>query len=113
LVSAQWPIRPRKAIYEELHPETKHGGDRKSDQVANSGTRFTADTADGTGKSERSIQIAAARGEALGDDLNAIAGTPNGCVFLKRLPELDNHLSGSILRASSWQTGQNYPLAGC
>ena len=71
-------IARRKAIYEELHPETKHGGDRKSDQVDNLATRsdrFTAATSDATGKSERDIRRAAARGEALGDDLNAIAGT--------------------------------------
>jgi ParB-like chromosome segregation protein Spo0J len=68
-------ISRRKAIYEELHPETKHGGDRKSDQVANSATRFTEATADATGKAERTIRQAAARGEVLGDDLNDIAGT--------------------------------------
>jgi ParB family chromosome partitioning protein len=68
-------IARRKAIYEELHPETTHGGDRKSDQVANSATRFTSNTAKATGKSERAIQVAAARGAALGDDLSAIAGT--------------------------------------
>jgi hypothetical protein len=62
-------------IYAELHPETKHGGDRKSDQVANLATRFTASTAEATGKPERSIQRAAARGEALGDDLGAVTGT--------------------------------------
>jgi len=63
-----------KAIYEELHPETKHG-DRKSDQVAESATRFTKATAEATGKSERSIREVAARGEELGDDLGRIAGT--------------------------------------
>lgn len=68
----------RKAIYEALYPETKHGGDRKSDQVADFATRserFTAATADATGKSERTIRQAASRGAALGDDLRAIAGT--------------------------------------
>ncbi len=68
----------RRAIYEELHPETKHGGDRKSDQVAEFATRFSANTSQSTGKSERSVQIAAARGEALGDDLSAVAGTLRG-----------------------------------
>ena len=37
--------------------------------------RFTKATADAIGKSERAIQAAAARGEALGDDLLDIAGT--------------------------------------
>jgi ParB family chromosome partitioning protein len=49
----------RKAIYEELHAETRHGGDRKSDQVANSAIRFTASTSEATGKSVRTVQIAA------------------------------------------------------
>jgi hypothetical protein len=74
-----------------LHPETKHGGDRKSDQVANSATRFTANTADATGKSERAVQIAAARGEALGDDLGAVTGTS-----LDKGVELDAQLLCSL-----------------
>lgn len=44
----------RKAIYLELHPETAHGGDRKSDQVDNLSTRsFAEETASATGKDER------------------------------------------------------------
>ena len=73
-------IARRKAIYEELHPETKHGGDRKSDQVDNLATRserFTAATSQATGKDERTIRRAAARGEKLGDDLKA--GRPPAC----------------------------------
>ena len=77
-VSITGPVgsqRQRKAIYEELHPETRHGGDRKSDQVANSAIRFTATASEATGKSERTVRIAAARGEALGEDLATVTGT--------------------------------------
>jgi hypothetical protein len=68
----------RKAIYEELHPETKAGTagattrwGGKDDATAN----FAAATADATGKAERTVRLAAARGEALGDDLAAVTGT--------------------------------------
>ncbi|MFO1126398.1 MAG: hypothetical protein U1E25_14715 [Methylocystis sp.] len=45
----------------------------KSDQ--NEKSAFCSATAEATGKSRRSVEIAAARGAALGDDLNDIAGT--------------------------------------
>jgi ParB-like chromosome segregation protein Spo0J len=68
----------RKKIYEEAHPETKQGAragkkGRKSCDLSTA--RFTADTAKKTGKSERAVQLDAARGEALAGDLDKIAGT--------------------------------------
>jgi ParB-like nuclease domain len=62
----------RKAIYLQLHPETAHGGDRKSSRQVgdlNDGTaeRFTKATADTTGIGERTIQRVATRGENLGE----------------------------------------------
>lgn len=67
----------RKAIYLELHPETAHGGDRKSDQVDNLSTRsFAAETAKATGKDERTIRRDAERGEKVAPEaMNKIAGT--------------------------------------
>ena len=71
----------RKQIYEELHPETVNGatgnGREKVRQIgeATPADRFTAATAAATGKAERNIKRAAARGEALGDELAAVAGT--------------------------------------
>ncbi len=54
----------RKAIYEELHPQARHGGDRKSDQVAKLATRsFNAETAAATGQSERVVRRDVERGE--------------------------------------------------
>jgi hypothetical protein len=77
----------RKQIYDMLHPETRHGGDCKSDQVANLAScseadRFTAATAVAEGLvgltsdlRPASRFLAAARGEALGADLEAVTGT--------------------------------------
>ncbi|WP_286838159.1 hypothetical protein [Acidiphilium sp. 34-64-41] len=64
-----------------LHPETKHGGDHKSEssrQFGNlkSADRFTADTATRTGQSERAVQRDAHRGSNISADvLSEIKGT--------------------------------------
>ena len=71
----------RKAIYEALHPETKHGaignGREKSRQVGDStDERFTSSTATATGKSERAVQRDAERGLGVAAGvLKLIAGT--------------------------------------
>jgi hypothetical protein len=67
----------RKEIYEELHPETKHGGDRKSDQVANLSTRsFAEATAAATGSDERTVRRDAERGsKVIGEVIDMITGT--------------------------------------
>jgi len=70
----------RKAIYEALHPETRHGGNLAGDGVAKFATpgtqRFSADTAKATGQSERVVQLHAERGEkVIGEVLEMIRGT--------------------------------------
>jgi hypothetical protein len=69
-------IRRRKAIYESLHPETRHGGDRKSKSSCQNGDskRFTKETAKKTRTSERKVQRDVTRGKKV-VVLNQIAGT--------------------------------------
>jgi hypothetical protein len=77
-------IARRKAIYEELHPETKAGvagaaarwGD--GDAVLKYGIAsdsFVKATAKAIGNGKSAISAAAARGKALGDSLKDITGT--------------------------------------
>ena len=62
----------RKRLYELLHPETKHGGDRRSDQVANMAVwSFSADIAEKTGMSDRTVR----RAVALIENLSPVAIT--------------------------------------
>lgn len=70
----------RRIAWEALHPETKHGGNQGEDgrfapcrQVGDTGTvlRFTKETAERTGRSERSVQRDTERGEKI--DPGAIA----------------------------------------
>lgn len=61
----------RKAIYEELHPETRLGENQHSRvrQLGEpSADRFTLETASAIGKSERSVQRDAERGEKVCDE---------------------------------------------
>jgi ParB family chromosome partitioning protein len=77
-------IAERKRLYEEMHPETKHGATggtnkgKSRSEVANFATsvteRFTADTAKKTGTSERKVQLDAARGEKI-DAIKKVVGT--------------------------------------
>lgn len=72
-------LAERKRIYEELYPETRHGGDRKSqaldikpeNQVENFATRFSADAAEKIGVSERLIRLAIARHTKIAPDVRA------------------------------------------
>lgn len=72
-------LAERKRVWEKLHPQTRHGGDRKSrtnkskNQVAESATRFTAEAAERIGLSERSIRIAVALADALSPKAIALA----------------------------------------
>jgi hypothetical protein len=72
----------RKELYEEEHPETKHGGapgksgGGKKAKEPNSGSLgFVASSGKATGKGKTAITVDARRGEVLGDDLNNIVGT--------------------------------------
>ncbi len=64
----------RKAIYQQLHPETKKGANQ-SGPVGQFGqteaARYDEAAADATGHSERTIRRDVTRGEALGDDVLA------------------------------------------
>jgi ParB family transcriptional regulator, chromosome partitioning protein len=84
----------RKELYEQLHPETRPGGDRRSAssrKLCDKVERFTADTAAQTGRSDRSVQMDAARGEAIAEDvLSMVKGTDfdlgNNLDALAKLP---------------------------
>jgi ParB family chromosome partitioning protein len=82
----------RKEAYEALHPETKHGGDRKSDQVDKLSTRsYADDQSEKTGVDARTIRRDAERGEKVaGEALDLIKGTPlDTGVFLDELKRVD------------------------
>lgn len=97
----------RKAIYLLLHPETAHGGDRSeaSRRVGDLGARseierFTTNTANATGHSERSVQRDAERGEKIVDEaLDAVKGTAlETGVYLDRLKNVPAEKQADTVR---------------
>lgn len=84
-------VARRKEIYEILHPQARHGGDRKSDQVAESATCSFADaTAKATGRSARTVRVVAERGNKISDRaLQLVAGTHlDTGTFLDKIKDL-------------------------
>jgi N6-adenosine-specific RNA methylase IME4 len=71
-------LRERKLLYEKLHPETKHGGTGRSrgkSRQADDSIRFTKDTAEKTGRSERTIQREVERADKIAS-IADVPGTP-------------------------------------
>ncbi|NLI27712.1 MAG: ParB N-terminal domain-containing protein [Acetobacter sp.] len=72
-------LAKRKEVYERLYPETKKGGDRKSDQTEKLFgliPSFTQETAEKLGLSSRSIEMAVARYTRISPAVRSkIAGT--------------------------------------
>jgi ParB family chromosome partitioning protein len=69
-------VAKRKAAYEAVHPETKPGGDRRSNRQ-NGGLKdsFAKDTAAKSGKPLRTVERDITRGRKLGSDLDRLVGT--------------------------------------
>lgn len=69
----------RKSVYEALHPEATHGGDRKSlryREIKTQSISFCSDAAQRLGLSERSVQLAVSMGEALLPLADALRSSP-------------------------------------
>ena len=71
-------LKRRKEIHGALYPETRRGGDRRSDQTDKLSVRndsFDRATAKATGVDARTVRREVARAEALGDDIEEVVGT--------------------------------------
>jgi hypothetical protein len=66
----------RKEIYEALHPEAKNGANQHNRVGKLCHPSFADDQSARTGEAARTVRLNAARGDALGEDLEAIAGNP-------------------------------------
>jgi ParB family chromosome partitioning protein len=72
-------LAERKKVWEEMYPQTAHGGDRKSlsskgrNQVANLATRFSREVLERTGLSERTVRRSVALVADLSPEVIALA----------------------------------------
>jgi hypothetical protein len=94
-------VARRKELYLLLNPTTAHhvaGGHAKHGS-ASAKSAFAEDTADRTGRSRRAVEVDAARGKALGDDLKRVSGTSlDKGVELDALAKLEPEQRSEIVR---------------
>src|SRR5699024_2418164 len=90
-------IARRKCIYEQLYPQTRHGGDRRSEAAGSNPqledlkkNSFAEETAEKTGRSRQSVERDARRGNAVEPDIMAeLVNTPfDTGVYLDKLAKL-------------------------
>lgn len=97
---AAYHTAKRKEVYEALYPETKRGvaGGKARQGSASDNLSFAEQTAETTGRDKRTIHRDAARGEALGDALKDISGTPlDKGVELDALAKLDPEQRAEVI----------------
>ncbi|TVR06141.1 MAG: hypothetical protein EA385_16415 [Salinarimonadaceae bacterium] len=97
----------RKELHEAIHPQARHGGDRRSDQVAKTGdliSRFTSEVSAKLDLSERSIQRAIARFTKIAPDVRERIATTwiagRGAILdglAKETPEMQRLLVAEML----------------
>lgn len=106
----------RKELYEELHPETKHGGDEVAKLATSKGEpeqRFTAATAKVVGLSERAVQRDAERGEkVIPEVLAMVRGTSlDTGVYLDKIKKLPPNEQYAAARRDLTVTRTTLPKA--
>jgi N6-adenosine-specific RNA methylase IME4 len=84
-------LAERKRLYEKAHPQTKHGGDRKSESSSQNENlkSFTVDTANKTGKGRSTIarEVARAKIVNLNDPIGTALDSGDQLDALAKLPE--------------------------
>lgn len=117
---AAYQTARRKEIYEALHPEARaqvrQGHIRQGAADDNLSPAFTSDTANSTGRDKRTVQRDAARGEALGETLKDIVGTPlDKGVELDALAKLDPDQRAEVIdkvKRGEIKSARQYEAAG-
>jgi ParB family chromosome partitioning protein len=109
-------LSERKAVYEQLHPNVRRGGDRKStefteeNQTANLAVWFSQDVAERIGISERTTWRAIGIVQALGrDTLARLRRTPlaSNQSELEKLAKLPEERRGAVVNAIAAGTAKS------
>ncbi|MBO6704858.1 MAG: ParB/RepB/Spo0J family partition protein [Roseitalea sp.] len=107
-------LAERKKAYEKLHPQTKHGGDRKSAMYTDQDgkldvLKFSEDAADKLGISERSVERAVMIADKLDKAArDALRGTPSAnnqshLLTLCKLPAKDQRrVAKAVAKDGDW-----------
>jgi len=100
-MAADDALAKRKQIYEQLHPETKRGGDRKSEKIKgqeSSFDSFLVDTAKKTGQSKSAIKEAVRRSEKASNKLRAAREADTiGTTQATEIVKLDEKLQDDLV----------------